>query len=183
MNSEPPIDPKVCINPASAVVADSTEGTPRPKYRPTKTGKRNESSLIAFDKVIRNARNQNSPVSYTKICKLLLEKHNVKVARNTVFNYVKVRSKEPTYYKMTPSSVPYTELSRNSSSKEPSRIAAGTDMEAIRRAQWEEKKRVDESRAANEAFLKAEAIAASQKEKRTFTFDASKPIEIRRPQP
>ncbi len=94
MNSEPPIDPKVCINPASAVVADSTEGTPRPKYRPTKTGKRNESSLIAFDKVIRDARNQNPPISYTKICKLLLEKHNVKVARNTVFNYVKVRSKE-----------------------------------------------------------------------------------------
>ncbi len=57
-------------------------------------------------------------------------------------------------------------------------------MEAIRRAQWEEKKRVDQSRDANEAFLKAEAIAASEKEKkRTFTFDASKPIEIRRPQP
>ncbi len=136
----------------------------------SKHPKRNESSLIPFDEFIRDARNQSLPLSYAKICKHLLEKYNLKVTRGTVFNYVKVRSKERFYYKMLPLPVPRSF---------PPPTVPETELEAIRRAQWEEKRRVDQSRAENEAKLKSLEVS----EKKTFTFDASKPIELKRPQP
>jgi hypothetical protein len=57
------------------------------------SGKPYQSILIPYEDEIRNLRRRRPPASYAHIAEILREKHQICVCRETIFKFVKVRSR------------------------------------------------------------------------------------------
>ena len=57
------------------------------------SGKPNQSCLIPYEAEILSLRHHRPPMSYKKIAALLCQKHNISVCRETIFKFMRVRSR------------------------------------------------------------------------------------------